>query len=97
MRDQGFADEFLRKTWNLFSVLSEFDPASFPSPSSMNLRLDDPAFTTQVLGNGYRVIDIVCHAPVRDRHAIAPEQFFCLVFVNIQGTSPLFCLLAGSE
>ena len=48
-------------------------PTALAAPARMDLRLYNPAFTTQFFCNRGGIIDVMCNTTIRNRNAIAPQ------------------------
>ena len=76
-------------------VFGELHAAALPPPARVNLRLDHHT-PAQLPGRLARVVGLIDDDSARRRHAVAPQNFLCLVFVDFHRARRFITATAGT-
>ena len=86
--DHVAADQLVGVVPDLVDGPGHLDAAALAAPAGMDLRLDHPALAAEFLGRGRGVVHGVRDPAFRYPHAVFPQQFLGLVFVDVQRDDP---------
>src|SRR6267378_1966500 len=70
--------------------LCNFHPAAFAAAAGVDLRLDHPDLTAELLRCFHRLIDREGREAARRRHAVFAQHFLALVLVDLQAALPRY-------
>ncbi len=106
-RDQGLAEHLRGMRADLVDRVGEADAAlgvgaellelALAAAAGVDLRLDDPQRSGQLLGGGDRFLDAHRGMAGGHRHAELREQLFGLIFVDVHGARPLSRLARAKQ
>ena len=85
MRNQSHAQDLVGGGARVFEGFDDLDATAFAASAGMNLRLDHPHGSAEVLGNFARLINREGNAAFRYRDAVLGQKTLCLIFVDIHG------------
>ncbi len=87
--DEGRAENACRLAAHVGNRLHDLDAARLAAAAGVDLRLDDPDRTAELVRGLLRLLDRECRDAVRHRHAEFPQNGFRLVLVNIHDAPPV--------
>ena len=88
MGDELHAQDGAGVGLDLVQRLGHLDTAALAAATGVDLRLHDPDRPAQALRNGQGFVNRKRRLAARYGHAVTPEDFLALVFVNLHWDSP---------
>ena len=97
VRDQLHAHDLVRVILHLLERFRDLHAAALAAAARMNLRLDDPDRTTELLGGLHGFIDAHARNAARNGNAVLPQDFFTLVLMDFHASFPLKARVVGIQ
>src|SRR5690606_18800 len=96
MRDELLAEQGFGRLLDLVVVAAQLDAAGLAARTRMNLRLDDPLGTADLVGSIGRLLGAIGQATARNRNPESRKQLLGLILVNVHFGPPRTLSVSGA-